>query len=194
MKRNEYNEMNRFNCYNVLTINNRRTKMTNLNQNDDAFFHSIKELIHSNLGQNVDIDMLKLITEFYFLFSVMEMKLADGDFNLNKIDDIANHAVKKDKDAENLDQIYNFLRGRYSNDKKHQVLMSERKNAIELYSKIAEEIDEGDTSLVSKIKIILIVLYRIRNNLFHGAKLEHNLNIQNDLFTNLNNALKIILK
>lgn len=194
MKKNEYNEMNRFNCYNVLTINNRRTKMTNLNQNDDAFFHSIKELIHSNLGQNVDIDMLKFITEFYFLFSVMEMKLADGDFNLNKIDDIANHAVKKDKDAENLDQIYNFLRGRYSNDKKHQVLMSERKNAIELYSKIAEEIDEGDTSLVSKIKIILIVLYRIRNNLFHGAKLEHNLNIQNDLFTNLNNALKIILK
>ncbi|MCT6519281.1 hypothetical protein GY03_18565 [Proteus vulgaris] len=168
--------------------------MTNLNQNDDAFFHSIKELIHSNLGQNVDIDMLKFITEFYFLFSVMEMKLADGDFNLNKVDDIANHAVKKDKDAENLDQIYNFLRGRYSNDKKHQVLMSERKNAIELYSKIAEEIDEGDTSLVSKIKIILIVLYRIRNNLFHGAKLEHNLNIQNDLFTNLNNALKIILK
>ncbi len=194
MKRIEYNEMNRFNCYNVLTINNRRTKMTNLNQNDDAFFHSIKELIHSNLGQNVDIDMLKFITEFYFLFSVMEMKLADGDFNLNKVDDIANHAVKKDKDAENLDQIYNFLRGRYSNDKKHQVLMSERKNAIELYSKIAEEIDEGDTSLVSKIKIILIVLYRIRNNLFHGAKLEHNLNIQNDLFTNLNNALKIILK
>ncbi len=167
--------------------------MTNLNQNDDAFFHSIKELINSNLGQDVDIEMLKFITEFYFLFSVMEMKLAGGDFTLDRIDYIANYVAKKDKESENIDKIYNFLRDRYSNDEKHQVLMSGRKKAIELYSKIVAEIDEGDTSLVSKIKIILIVLYRIRNNLFHGAKLEHDLNIQNILFTNLNDALKIIL-
>lgn len=167
--------------------------MTNLNQNDDAFFNPIKELICNNLGQDVDVEMLKLITKFYFLFSVMEMKLANGNFNLDKIDYIANDVIEKNKELENIDEIYDFLRDRYSSDEKHQILMSGRNNAIKLYSEIAKGIDEGDNNLSSKIKIILIVLYRIRNNLFHGAKLEHDLNIQNSLFINLNNALKIIL-
>lgn len=167
--------------------------MTTPYPTDNAFFERIKSHMFNQFHQKIDIDVLKLIAEFYFLFSIMEMKCMGGEFKIKKIKNLADCIANGNENVEIINDAFEFLKDRYSDRDRHYILMNGKDNAIEYYSSIIQKINDGDDSLSAKIELILLVLFRIRNNLFHGPKLEHNINIQKELFCKLNQSLEIIL-
>ena len=134
---------------------------------------------------------IEAITVFSFLWSLFEAKAMNENGNANTI---LTSATRWSRDGqltpETFDQELAYFRARYVTDGQtndHFDHLHLRANdAPDLVLKVLSGEDGAPEEIAAAV---LIIVYRFRNNLFHGAKWAYELRGQLDNFTHSNNAL-----
>lgn len=113
---------------------------------------------------------------YLLIWPIMEQRHFSGFFRSNKIDDAAEELQKYYNDELNidLDKIVERFFKRYNiakdnNNKHFRNLQPDSEIGIE-YQEILMKKDYTSLHPKEKIKLLLFVIYRYRNNIFHGNK------------------------
>jgi len=155
----------------------------------------------NNLIQNIEKDISSNMKKELYLFSIMwnlfEDKVYNNNFRYNReyTDQIIQTLVNKSDNNIKVDDINSKLlkyNDKFQNDPYcvYQAY-SIRSNEISFkdFAKIYKSKDKND-----KIKILILLVSRIRNNMFHGIKEISSLNNQENLFHLANEFLALILE
>jgi hypothetical protein len=151
-----------------------------------------------NYLQNVpgiNPEKINAITNFSLMWNLFESVLGNNTMSIQRISQIATLISTKDNCNDFYREYFSYFKDRYvdeigntkaifnnlafrANDKKdfvEQTLKSEGLNAAEA------------------IEALLIIIYRLRNNLFHGEKELHTIHTQYENFNNANLFLSKLL-
>lgn len=136
------------------------------------------------------------ITDFSLLWSLFEAQILASHGNAGRIRNVVKkwHGAEI-LDAETYDAELDYFRSRYfaNGDVTYhfQHLLLRENDQPELVRTVMDgsNIDPSD-----RVAAILIIIYRYRNNLFHGNKWQYHLSDQLDNFTHANSVLKKVLE
>lgn len=135
------------------------------------------------------------IYDFTLIWSLFEGEILEGFCNMTKIRAYATKLEDENK-LSNIQttQYLSYLRDRYLddntlNDKFAKLNYQKSGSPIEITDALR------DGSVTNKIKLIgcLGIVFRLRNNLFHGEKWQYELVEQKSNFDNANNFLKSLM-
>jgi hypothetical protein len=112
------------------------------------------------------------INNFCFLWSLFETRCLNGNGNISTIASAANRISKKiEVRSQEFDNALNYFKRRYVFDgsmtSKFEGL---RFRGNDKRSDVEQVLLGNDTAKKSELQAILIIIYRLRNNLFHGMK------------------------
>ncbi len=147
---------------------------------------------------NVTIDFEKLdnIRNFVLFWSLFESIVCENTANVRSICDIVDELSKKvELSLEDYKHIYDYFRNRYTesgevNDKFHDLKFRTRDK-----KELVEEVLKSEDSEVTEIvKALLIIVYRLRSNLFHGRKDVKDLYYQTENFKIANELLAKLIE
>ena len=118
-----------------------------------------------NLSE-VDLNFIK---DFVLLWNLLESKYQERNFRINNVlREIENNANRFNCNNEKLNDIFSYFYDRYQDRERLEKLNLKNNNfnfVKEILNKQKEEI-----TCIEKIKLIMLIVYRYRNNLFHGEK------------------------
>lgn len=123
--------------------------------------------------QQSEVEVIKLLedktaTQFLITWSLLELAYFQGFVGLEKINGFA---LQKAEDGDlilgELDELVHFFHNRYQNDEYYRRLMH-NKNCERM--EILRKKDFSKFSSSEKIYFAMVVIYRYRNNIFHGNK------------------------
>lgn len=153
----------------------------------------ILKLIDSNFcydGKTYSAD-LEMVGNFLILWSLFENRCCNGNANKASIENVI-EKVEKSFDDEILDEVFNYMRTRYAGAKNFKNLNFRTGGGDEKMKTHCEKVFSGEeSSKEDKLKAVLYVIYRYRNNLFHGSKQIPNLQQQKD---NFNASYKVLIE
>lgn len=123
------------------------------------------------------------LRNFLLLWNLFEAELFSCDFRRNK-----NKVIKKLQfDELLLNEVFIFMQNRYSKD---NVRFSKLKiRTKKERTKILQILQGGMISNEEKIYVVMTIIYRYRNNLFHGNKTIANAAGQTEMFEMANKFL-----
>ena len=158
-------------------------------------FNEIKWL-EKYVGKSIEKANLQNIHNFVFFWSLFESKVCKNSANVNSICDKVDELASKGRlSIVDYNEFYKYFKERYvSSGKvnyKFNSLSFRSNDKKELVKKVLES-DECDTGIV--IKALLIIVYRLRNNLFHGTKRIETLDTQIDNFKITNKLLATVIE
>lgn len=107
----------------------------------------------------------KIGLDFLFVWTKFEKINFDCNFNWVK-EDIDKYIETKKENIEKLEEYYKYFHTRYQTSSLLKNLFGKRTPNKE----IEEIIKKKDNSNEDKIKLLLFVVFRYRNNMFHGVK------------------------
>jgi hypothetical protein len=134
---------------------------------------------------------LNLVAGFTFLWNLFEGVACHGSASVPKLGQIAEHVAKSPLLAHNdVAHCLSFYRFRYLNGDQ----MQERFYGLNFRQNDSQELVEAvlkgtESNLSAKLHALLIIAYRIRNNMFHGLKSVH---IWDDQAQNISEAARIL--
>lgn len=147
-------------------------------------------------GAQVPWDSFDNIRNFVFFWSLFEKKLCENNANATSICDGIDVFVNKRKISINeFQNIYNYFKGRYTSSGKVNSRfkqLSFRKHDKEEFVKAV--LENENPTVGDMLKGLLIIVYRLRNNLFHGGKRVEILHTQIDNFKATNELLAKIIE
>jgi len=119
--------------------------------------------------------LLKDPTAMHFLlaWSLFESKCFQNDLNPNKLPDFANEVVNSSKIAlDSLNIPAHHFHARYQDPKKLANLIPDKKTSTRMVDALKKLLAIPFEKLTKKqvIELLTYVVYRFRNNMFHGAK------------------------
>ena len=158
-----------WNLYEKYVINKFKDKIKNYKdiRNNDIFQEDIHECMITEYRNN------------NFLYSSNHKEIVDNSFNmLRKY--IEEKCIEYNKKF-NSYTIINYF---------NIVVMKAKKEVYNLFDSNIE-IDNWDS--YSKLHLLLIVMYRVRNNMFHGTKIITKLENERELFIICNNIMLLLL-
>ena len=115
----------------------------------------------------------KIAVRFLIAWSLLESRLFDCDAKGNKLSDYCQRLVDEEFDLVPLSTIIEHFYSRYQCKKLLSNLMHEdRKPNRKLYCKLKTLLEKplDKLSNCEKVFLIVVVVYRYRNNIFHGSK------------------------
>ncbi len=134
---------------------------------------------------------LEVVAGFTFLWSLFEGVACDGNGSVPKLAQVAEHMARSPLLAhKNVEHCLSFYRFRYlSGDH-----MQERFYSLNFRQNDRQELVEAvlkgtESSLSVKLHALLIIAYRIRNNIFHGLKSVH---VWDDQAQNISEATRVL--
>ena len=136
-------------------------------------------------------DERNVITNFLFLWSLFETKVLDQHGNADTIVKAAKQWTRKGLlTQESFEPQVSYFRNRYYVNGKytyHFEHLHLRENDLpDLVNKVLQNYDADADELAGAV---LIIIYRFRNNLFHGMKWSYELRGQLENFSHANVAL-----
>lgn len=163
----------------------------------------INDVVKNIFGTNLINENFEFISEFTFLWSMLESKIKKNDdsVNLKRIESIINSLeFKKNRESSRKFQsIPEFVHIEKTNDDiilsfpnipfKVSLFPTERKSDIEWFKKHFEQLEIVEKENSKIILLMCFICYRLRNNLFHGNKKFDELHQQKELFNLINNFL-----
>ncbi|NLN33626.1 MAG: hypothetical protein GX159_08530 [Flavobacteriaceae bacterium] len=163
--------------------------------NENEWFKSFFQL------ENKDFDLSKIESakNFVLFWSLFERYFCDKEASLRVIDD--NFTKLSDSysmPSEITEHYYELFRNRYTSNGVVNSLI-ESLNFRKKYSdpnyksKLIEILENDSASEKDKVFACFIIIYRYRNNLFHGSKRIANIETQLEIFENSNNVIAIFL-
>lgn len=178
---------------------------------NEQSFTLLKSLIYNeSREQYKSQDMLTFMDTkkncllFSFVWSLFEKYLKDkkdiNNIKLKILNNIETPFIKGKKKLflENektvIDKAYNCIKQRYQfGNNGFEQLLSYEKN-IESKKDLKNYIDSENQDLPNKVKAILMIAYRLRNNFFHGGKELNFIDEQEYMFECINEFLLTIIK
>lgn len=130
------------------------------------------------------------IKDFLLLWNLFESKIYHNNFSINEVEGKIQqslHNVNQDI----VDSTYQYFRKRYVADGVHWNNLNFRPN--DRKQLVRDILDEENSSNERKILSSTIIIYRYRNNLFHGLKDITTINYQKDNFITANKFLMMFI-
>lgn len=149
------------------------------------------EWINSKFGTNITETTLIEIKDFTLLWNIFDNTLFMSEFS---IDQLESTIQNRNFDFGQFRDIFLYFQNRYI---EHNLInerfgnLNFRINDREQFVRIA--LLDNNISDNDKILAIGIIVYRFRNNLFHGVKDFRFLNNQRENFSHANRYLRILL-
>lgn len=147
----------------------------------------ITEWINARFGINLNEEDLLEIKDFAFIWNVFESRICDKYFSIEKVEDAMQTIdFKADEFQPHLDYFkHRYMENNISNDKFIFLRFNRSDREDFVRAILLDEI----TNTKSIILGMIIIVYRFRNNLFHGNKDIRAINEQQENFTNANSLL-----
>ncbi|MBR0531964.1 MAG: hypothetical protein IJJ96_05090 [Bacteroidales bacterium] len=153
--------------------------------------------LERKLSQNVSLDnsRYKEVRNFMLLWNIFERVFLNNNANAGRVWNIQNEIVPCRKD---LDHYYSFLIKEYVEEVSFKKLnfdykvdgrMPEHQYGKDVFERLRKE----TPSEAEKKQVCLMVLWRYRNNLFHGGKEISNIWKQGNIFLEANRFLVSLL-
>lgn len=144
--------------------------------------------------KDLDNEALNLVKDFLLLWNIFERVICGKYANKNKFDKAIPHL--KEFDDELLESTIKYYKKEYIDfDKLQYLQFRARKSGIEMEELVTTTLTQpNNTSKDDKLKTIIYIIYRYRNNLFHGEKRIESLRYQKDIFKVANKILIETLK
>lgn len=153
----------------------------------------ILKLIDSNFyydGKTYSAD-LEMVGNFLILWSLFESKCCKGNANKASIENVIDK-VEKSFDDNILNEVFDYMKERYAVAENFKNLNFRTGGGDEKMKTHCEEVFSDEKSIKEdKLKAVLYVIYRYRNNLFHGIKQIPSLHKQKD---NFNASYKVLIE
>lgn len=142
----------------------------------------INEKIINDGTSEIDANDIDEIRDFALLWNLFEDLLCENNANMCKIDNLIDRHIGK-FNASGYQETFEYFYERYkSSDEKFNALRL-REPQKNLVKKVLNDdfIDKNN-----KLKFIMAVIYRFRNNLFHGEKNMRHISLQKENFEKTN--------
>lgn len=149
---------------------------------------------------DLNIDGINRVRNFVFLWNIFETFGCQKNANMISLKNVVEEI--NNREAISLDQFKNYVdyfSNRYYNpngDKTYTIeglLFKQSHNDQTAKNEVVEVLTRQQVEPKEILKALLMILYRFRNNLFHGEKQIVNLDTQIDNFNCANNILKDVL-
>jgi len=144
---------------------------------------------------SLSVEERDAIDDFSFLWSLFEGKVMNGRCDVPRIRSYVESLEHENcLNALDSDQYIGYLRNRYYRDGNEthyfQGLHLERSGNPE---EVPEALSNLEATKSLKVSGCLIIIFRLRNNLFHGEKWQYDLEGQLENFTQANLFLKSLM-
>jgi len=150
----------------------------------------INERFHSSLTE----ENLNSVNDFLLLWSLFEKQICNNDANNNCLLRFAERDIDL-FDIVVINRVYDYLRNRYIQNghstNRFQYLRLPNQRYIDY---ILETFLNPESTQTDKLKVSLLIIYRFRNNLFHGEKNILTIDSQTENFRHSNELLKNIIE
>lgn len=139
---------------------------------------------------------IKAVTDFSLMWNLFEFDMGNRNMNIQRIIECASKIADKTPGNNFYDEFYQYFKHRYVNEDNtiNNLFEQLRFRPGDKKDFVADVLLDNENSAASKIEAILIILFRLRNNLFHGEKQLHNIHNQYDNFNIANEFLSEILE
>jgi len=133
---------------------------------------------------------------FSFLWSLFEKEALNADATIGGIRElVCGWAAKNQLNAEKFSTSLAYFKNRYFNEGEpkplFQGLKLRKSDSPDLVKAVLSGENKNDAHCVA---VLLIVVYRLRNNLFHGEKWHYGIRDQLDNFKHANDAIMAALE
>lgn len=135
------------------------------------------------------------IMNFVFLWSLFESEVLGTNATARSIVKLSTEWEKNEQlKAEALADYLKYLQQRYVEEGQFTQHFDGLHLRVNDHSELVKAVLKGERAKVGEIAAaLLIVVYRLRNNLFHGVKWAYGIRDQLDNFTNANSLLMLVL-
>lgn len=155
-----------------------------------------KEWLQNNrYYSELDEDKLKSVFYFSLIWNVYEKELCNKKAEINR------HPKKQSKkyaekfDQRLLDQIFEYFKNRYVlNGEQTQHFDNFEFKSESIKTEVFGFLSSAHPSDKDKLKALLCIAFRLRNNLFHGEKAVEKLYEQNENFRQINLLLMNLIE
>ena len=148
--------------------------------------------INNKYGTNIDSADLDEIKSFTLLWNIFEGTIFQNNFSINRLD---TEIQNRNLDFQRFQDVFNFFQRRYvvqgQFTDRFQYLNLRANDRLNLVQQVLLGVNQNDND---KLLVIGIIIYRFRNNLFHGLKDFRYLTEQVENFQNANRYLQILLE
>lgn len=148
--------------------------------------------INNKYGTNLDSADLEEIKNFTLLWNIFEGTIFQNSFSINRLD---TEIQNRNLDFHRFQDIFTYFQRRYvvqgQFTDRFQYLNLRANDRLNLVQQVLLGVNQNEND---KLLVIGIIIYRFRNNLFHGLKDFRNLTEQVENFQNANRYLQIILE
>lgn len=148
------------------------------------------EHINRLLGFDLKFEDNKVVWEFVVLWNLFEHRICDDYFKPNEVDKYA-AGISQDS----IDEVFSFFKNRYvsgsETNENFESLFPPHKTRKE---EVANFLLMKGTSKLTTVAVSILIVYRVRCNLFHGIKTTEMWEKQQELFKNANRLLLSILQ
>lgn len=147
---------------------------------------------------NFNRDEINVVTDFSLLWNLFESELSDRGVDSNRLSIIASTINRKSNMLQQqnfYEPIFNYFKARYvqkdnTTNQLFERLRFRHNDNQRLVRNVLTGLEQSSEKI---IEAILIIIYRLRNNLFHGEKELHNIHTQYTNFHSANWFLTTIL-
>ena len=145
-----------------------------------------------NEGDNkINVSDVEEIRDFALLWNLFENICCDKFASMDKINNIIDYKIDNFcKEDEIFKTTYEYFYDRYQNLSRFRAL-NLRKSEKELITKVLNNHYNDENNI---LKFIMAIIYRYRNNLFHGEKNMRYIRLQKENFNIANNFLMYFIE
>ena len=157
-----------------------------------ALLFDVELWVRENLRKapSLKAETLQAVAGFTLLWNLFEGLLCKTDANVKIFRDITKNLPSSPKLEELVDECISFYRSRYVADQKMKPIFDRLHFRPKDKKELVESVLKGkEDELGDKMLALLIIAYRIRNNLFHGLK---SVDIWNDQVKNISEASRVL--
>lgn len=141
-------------------------------------------------GNKIAANDIDEVRDFVLLWNLFEDLLCNNNANMNKIDNLIDRFIDI-LDENKYQEIYEYFHNRYKDDGTKFKALKLRRPHKNLVKKI---LDDEFVDKNNKLKFIMAIIYRYRNNLFHGEKDMKKIKFQKENFEQTNKFLMYFIE
>jgi len=149
-----------------------------------------EKIINSEIN-NIDKDDIDAIRDFTLLWNLFEALCCNKFADMNIIYRLINDKIELFNEIDYQD-IFDYFYNRYENDinKFNKLNIRSRDQRILVEKVLNNEYEDKE----NRLKFIMVIIYRYRNNLFHGEKNMAHIRYQKENFEKTNEFLMYFIE